>query len=98
MRLVLDGKINSLYVQSLCMMFFRGEKFPQNEENPRGVVSVKAVDEGNGIACVATVRYDEKSAESSSFVQFDEDDSYERVCKIAVGKAVFLRSRQIRKA
>ena len=36
MRLILDGKINKLYIQSLCMAFFRGEKFPEDEENPRG--------------------------------------------------------------
>ena len=40
MRLNLNGKINSLYVQSLCMMFFRGEKFPEVEENPKGCISV----------------------------------------------------------
>ena len=55
MRLILNGKINCLYVQSLCMMFFRGEKFPQNEENPRGELSVTLTEKENGIFCSAFI-------------------------------------------
>ena len=88
MRLVLDGKINSLYVQSLCMMFFRGERFPINEENPRGEAFVKTIDTEQGIKCYAHISYDGKSAERESFVAFDAMDNYERSSKIAVGQAV----------
>jgi len=89
MRLTLDGKINSLYVQSLCMMFFRGEKFPINEENPRGeaIVTVKEAD--NGIKCHARIRYDDREAESSFFMECIFGESVERMSKIATGHAVF---------
>ena len=89
MRLVLDEKINSLYVQSLCMMFFRGEKFPENEENPRGEIFVNAFETTDGIKCTAHVKYDGKTANGESFVAFENGEENERISKIAVGRAVF---------
>lgn len=89
MRLTLNGKINSLYVQSLCMLFFRGEKFPLNEEKPRGEAIVEIFDKDDGIICNACVTYDGKAADKSCFVSYGECDSSERVSKMAVGKAVF---------
>ena len=89
MRLVLNGKINSLYVQSLCMMFFRGEKFPENEENPRGELIVTAIDNEDGIACEATVIYDKKSSSAKCFTPFENFEKYERASKSAVGRAVY---------
>ena len=89
MRLLLDGKINSLYVQSLCMMFFRGEKFPLNEENPRGEISVRTIDNSEGVTCFACVKYDDSAKEGKSFVAYEADEGYERISKIAVGQAVF---------
>lgn len=95
MRLVLNGKINSLYVQSLCMMFFRGEKFPLNEENPRGEVVVSTEEAEGGVSCKAYVAYDGKKAESSYFASFDGQESGERVAKIAAGNAVYQACRAI---
>lgn len=89
MRLVLDGKVNRTYVQTLCMMFFHGEKFPENEENPRGTLWLSANELSEGIKCVCTLEYDGKRAESSAFVPFDSMDTLERTSKSAVGKAVY---------
>ena len=33
MKLILDGKINIYYIQTLCMIFFPGEKFGAGEES-----------------------------------------------------------------
>ena len=89
MRIILEGKINRLYVQTLCMMFFRGEKFSENEENPRGILKVVTEDTESGIVCNAYLSYGDKSAKGSSFEMFSKDDKYERTSKIAVGKAVY---------
>ena len=32
MKLTVTGDINSFYVQTLCMIFFPGEKFNENQE------------------------------------------------------------------
>lgn len=89
MRLKLEGKINSLYVQSLCMMFFRGEKFPLNEESPRAELLVRATDEQNGVMCFAELTCDGKTVSSQYFEEFNDWDKYERTSKMAIGHAVF---------
>lgn len=89
MRLVLNGKVNRTYVQSLCMMFFHGEKFPESEENPKGTLYLKSEELSEGISCKCRLEYDGKKAEASSFVAFNEIDTIERVSKSAVGKAVY---------
>ena len=52
MKLNLNGKINKIYVQSLCMMFYHGIKFP---ENAGGLRKIK-------IAIGKPVSYDEYMA------------------------------------
>lgn len=89
MRLVLNGKVNSLYVQSLCMMFFRGEKFPENEENPRGELTVNAIETEDGISCSASLIYDGKKADDCYFEAHNDAEKKERESKIAIGRAVF---------
>ncbi len=89
MRLKLEGKINSLYVQSLCMMFFRGEKFPLNEENPRAELYVKATDDEEGVNCFAELTCGGKTVTSQHFEAFDKDNKYERTSKMSIGHAVF---------
>ncbi len=89
MRLNLNGKINSLYVQSLCMMFFRGEKFPINEDNPRGELTVIANDEKEGIRCYVKLIYDGKTATSEHFEGYNSFDKYERTSKACIGRAIF---------
>ena len=89
MRLELCGKINTLYVQSLCMMFFRGEKFPENEENPKGVLKVCTDTTENGINVQAQLWYDGQESSAESYVELLDGESVERTSKIAVGQAVF---------
>lgn len=89
MRLVLDGKINKTYVQTLCMMFFHGEKFPENEESPEGILKITTKDIDDGIFCDCELSYKDKIAKSSSFVPFISGVKYERTSKAAVGRAVY---------
>lgn len=89
MRLNLKGKINSLYVQSLCMMFFRGEKFPEIEENPRGFISVDLSQDENGILVKAHLEYDGRASHCEHYEELSENETDERTGKIATGHAVF---------
>ena len=95
MRLILEGKINKTYVQSLCMMFFHGEKFPENEENPRGTVFVKATEQDGGILAECEFSYLGNTVKTSAFCQNEEGDSLERTSKCAVGKAVYLAGKEL---
>ena len=89
MRLILRGKVNSLYVQSLCMMFFRGEKFPESEENPKGFISVELLYLSDGVLAKADLEYCQKKTHSEHFESFNDKDTSERIGKIATGHAVF---------
>ncbi len=95
MRLILDGNISKTYVQSLCMMFFHGEKFPENEENPRGTIVVKATDKEDGIECFCELTYDGIVAKGYSYEPFIPTDSYKRTNKTAIGKAVYVAGKSI---
>ena len=95
MKLILDEKINKIYVQSLCMMFFRGEKFPQNEENTRGTLEVKINEKENGVEAICKLLYDGKRTVRTEFVQLDEVSSYERILKTAVGRAVYFAGKDL---
>lgn len=89
MKLTLNGKINRTYVQSLCMMFFHGEKFPENEENPTKFLTVNTYDTEEGIECECTLEAFGKKAQANGFAKFIEGEKYERTSKSAVGMAVY---------
>ena len=95
MRLILDGNISRTYVQSLCMMFFHGEKFPENEENPKGIIEVRAIDKQDGIECFCNLTYNGTESSGYSFEPFLSTDSYTRTSKTAVGKAVYMAGKEI---
>ena len=95
MRLNLNGKINSLYVQSLCMMFFRGEKFPEVEENPKGRISVDLSSSDEGIFARATLEYEGEKATAEHFEPLNGTDTADRIGKIATGHAVLSACSQL---
>lgn len=95
MKLILDGKINKTYVQSLCMMFFHGEKFPENEENSNNTLKVFAIERQNGIEAKCEFSYGEDTALGSAFVEFNDNETKERTSKSAVGRAVYFAGREL---
>lgn len=97
MRLILNGNISRIYVQTLCMLFFRGEKFPEVEQNARGTLIVNAQDTEEGIKCECVLEYDNMKTEGKAFEPFNANDSYERTSKTAIGKAVYQAGVQLTK-
>ena len=89
MRLLLNGNINRTYVQSLCMMFFHGEKFPEIDENPTKTLTINSRDTETGIECECILEVNGRVAESKGFAKFIEGEKYERTSKSAVGMAVY---------
>ncbi|MBQ7788256.1 MAG: coproporphyrinogen dehydrogenase HemZ [Clostridia bacterium] len=97
MRIVLEGNINRIYVQSLCMMFFHGEKFPENEKNPRGEVKLRLTENERDILCECEFTYDLKTVKKDSYASLKEGEARERTIKRAVGKAVYEAGRELTK-
>ena len=89
MKLELGGKINSIYVQTLCAMFFHGEKFPKDTEDTDRILRVVTTDKEDGIECFAEFNVNGNVSKGFSFAPFNKEDKYERTSKTAVGKAVY---------
>lgn len=90
MRLYIDGPINKYYAQTLCMIFFPGVKFSEDEEitddTPQMWVSM--VKGGEGIDTAARLLFRGRSAEAERHYDYREGYTRERVEKIAIGDAM----------
>lgn len=89
MKLILNGRINRTYVQTLCMMFLHGEKFPEIEADPTKILTVTTIDTKDGIKCECELTVDNKTVKETSFIPFSPEEKYERTSKSAVGIAVY---------
>ena len=68
MKLILSGKINRTYVQTLCMMFWHGEKFPENETDSSKKLIVSTEDTAEGIKCECELTICGQTVKEASFV------------------------------
>ena len=91
MRLYIEGPINKYYVQTLCMIFFPGSKFsedePVTEDTPEMWVNLTKSPE-TGIDVTAKLAYRGQTAEVTRHYDYDEGYTRERREKIALGDAV----------
>lgn len=86
-----DGNINKFYVQSLCMLFFPGAKFSENEQEGKGVpiVQVSLRESESGVEAFASIKVDKKMKTGSRFEKYKKNYTKNRTAKIAIGIAVF---------
>lgn len=91
MKLFIDGNINRYYVQTLCMIFFPGAKFSDEEEltDKTDVLKVAVREQDNGIFAEAEFTSEGRSARAERYEEFSADRTAERTAKIACGIAVF---------
>lgn len=90
MKLTVTGDINAFYVQTLCMIFFPGEKFSDtaevDEATPVMDVSVHNTDTCSCAA--ATLTYLGKTVSAERSVEFSPERTKQRTAKIAAGNVV----------
>ncbi len=90
MKLTVNGDINTFYVQTLCMIFFPGEKFVEEqvitEDTPVMDVTVKNSETGSYAKAVLT--YKGKTVESEKTIDFSPEVTKQRTAKIAAGNVV----------
>jgi oxygen-independent coproporphyrinogen-3 oxidase len=90
MKLNLNGNINRIYVQSLCLMFYHGVKFPVNEESDDDLeLTLDVCELVEGILCRALLRDGDREESAEDFCAFSCDESKDRTYKIAIGRAIF---------
>ena len=99
MILKINGDINKYYVQTLCMVFFPGATFGENEEPGEGVpevsVDVYRDEEGGNVTAFASIKLNDKICESTESVSCEEDITFATHEAIAVGKAIFAAGKEL---
>lgn len=90
MKLTVNGDINAFYVQTLCMIFFPGEKFVKDEiiTEDTPVMDVTVINSETGSYAKAVLTYQGKTAESEKTVDFSPEVTKLRTAKIAAGNVV----------
>ena len=98
MILRIEGDINRYYVQTLCMVFFPGATFGENEEPGEGVpevnVNVYGDSEGSQTAYVS-IKLNDKVCEATETVSITEEVSIATHASVAVGRAIFAAGKEM---
>ena len=88
----INGDVSQYYVQTLCLVFFPGAKFREDEaadpNTPRVTVSVRQYKNGN-VKATVEIKVGEKCTRAEEVATPSSDLGPERTCKIAVGRAMF---------
>ncbi len=88
-----NGNLNSYYIQTLCMLFFPGVKFPENEaETPETiVVTVHMTETDTEVVAHAAICQGDKQTEGDWRESWDPTiGDKDRIRKIAAGRAFML--------
>ncbi len=99
MLLRIDGDINRYYAQTLCMIFFPGATFGEDEELAEGVPEVhisayKDPETGNDMA-YASIRLNDKFCEATELVSYSEEITIATHASIAAGRALFAAGKEL---
>ena len=99
MILRIDGNINRYYVQSLCMAFFPGATFGENEIPSEGIpeVNVTIYNESSGkhVTAFVQIKLNDKTSEASETISREEKTSIATHESLAVGRALFAAGKSL---
>ena len=99
MILKVNGDVNRYYVQTLCMVFFPGSTFGENEQPGEGVpeVSVDVYRDADGlnVTAYASIKLNDKICEATESIPLDEVINFATHEAIAVGRAVFAAGKEL---
>ncbi len=98
MILHIDGNINKYYVQTLCMVFFPGSTFGENEtpheDIPEIYVSVYPDGENMQTAYVS-IKLNDRVSEATETISLGQEVTIATPAAIAVGRAVFAAGKEL---
>lgn len=80
--------INRYYVQTLCMIFFPGEKFSETDETSPFSLEISYTEGETACIAYATLRAHDKIYRKEYSTEYSPDRTSKRTAKIAVGGAV----------
>jgi len=90
MKVHISGNVNHYYVQMLCMIFFPGAHFSENEElhEDTPVLDLSLAEEETGIRVNVKLTHGDKSAECERFGEYREGITLDRLKKMTIGEAI----------
>ena len=90
MKLTVNGDINAFYVQTLCMIFFPGEKFTEAQEitEDTPIMDVTVINSEVASYAKAVLTYQGKTAVAEKTIEFIPERTKQRSAKIAAGNVV----------
>ncbi len=90
MKLIINGEINKYYVQTLCMIYFPGAKFGEDEPDSPETHRLELTTECDerGINASAEMRYGGQISSSKKFMEYRDNLTRDRLLKIVTGNVV----------
>ncbi len=90
MKLIIDGQVNVYYVQTLCMIFFPGEKFSEDCEilPNTPVMHLKVRSDEVGYSVDAQLTLGEAQASAHRDYTYRDDVTRDKLLKLALGDAI----------
>ena len=97
MILKINGEINRYYVQTLCMIFFPGSTFGENEVPGDGVpeVYVDVTPLEDAVRAKVEIKLNDTSCVASSTVWYSEEITIATHASLAVGRALFAAGKEL---
>ena len=97
MILKINGDINRYYVQTLCMIFFPGSTFGENEMPGEGVpeVTVDILPLTESVRATVEIKLNDISCTSTSTVWYSEEITIATHASLAVGRALFAAGKEL---
>ncbi len=89
MKLIIEGETNRFYVQTLCLIFFPGAKFSEDEDESAEQVTLRVHEREDGIAAEAEIRVGDRVVRADGFAPFLPELTRQRTAKIAEGRAIY---------
>ena len=99
MILKINGDINKYYVQTLCMVFFPGATFGENEQPgidvPEVSVDVYRDSENKNVISYVSIKLNDKLCEATESVSLEDEISFATHEAVAIGRAIFAAGKEM---
>ena len=95
MKLNIEGNINAYYVQTLCMIFFPGEKFTSPEEEDDHTLNLLLEEREEGAYASVTISCEGKTATAEKLLPYREDLTADRLRKLVIGHVILSAAGEI---
>ena len=97
MILNINGDVNRYFVQTLCMVYFPGSTFGENEEPTEGTpqVDVTVFTEGENVTARVAITLNDRSCEACETVPLDAEVTVATPSALAVGRALFAAGKDL---